>query len=188
MAGTGDGLVAIGITCLCYGLTEIADGYGFLAVFIAAVTLRSAERSHHFHEQLHAFTEQIERLLMMLLLVCFGAAMAGGAIFRALSWQIVAVGLIILLVVRPLAGIIGLMGARPRFGEKWVIAFFGIRGLGSFYYVAYALGAATFQQTEILWTVVCFVVVISIIMHGIIVKATMRVLDRQTEALAMMSR
>ena len=188
MAGTGDELVAIGITCLCYGLTEIADGYGFLAVFIAAVTLRSAERSHHFHEQLHAFTEQIERLLMMLLLVCFGAAMAGGAIFNALSWETVAVGFIILLVVRPLAGIIELAGARPRLGEKWVIAFFGIRGLGSFYYVAYALGATTFQQTEIVWTVVCFVVVISIVMHGIIVKATMRVLDRQTEALAMMSR
>src|SRR3954471_6106931 len=188
MAGTGDGLVAIGITCLCYGLTEIANGCGFLAVFIAAVTLRSAERSHHFHEQLHAFTEQIERLLMMLLLVCFGAAMAGGAIFNALSWEAVAVGLIILLIVRPLAGIIGLAGTRPRHGEKWVIAFFGIRGLGSFYYVAYALGAATFQQTEIVWTVVCFVVVVSIGMHGIIVKATMRVLDRQTEALAMMSR
>ena len=114
--------------------------------------------------------------------------MAGGAIFNALSWEAVAVGLIILLIVRPVAGIIGLAGTRPRRGEKWVIAFFGIRGLGSFYYVAYALGAATFQQTEIVWTVVCFVVVISIVMHGTIVKATMRVLDRQTEALAMMSR
>jgi NhaP-type Na+/H+ or K+/H+ antiporter len=87
---------------------------------------------------------------MMLLLVCFGAAMAGGAIFNALSWEAVATGLIILLIIRPLAGIIGLTGTRPRRGEKWVIAFFGIRGLGSFYYVAYALGAATFQQTEII--------------------------------------
>ena len=187
LAGTGDGLIAIGITCLCYGLTEIANGYGFLAVFIAAITLRAAERSHEFHEQLHAFTEQIERLLMMVLLVCFGAAIADGSIFGALSWQTVAVGLIILLVVRPVAGIIGLAGTGRRRGERWVIAFFGIRGLGSFYYVAYALGHAAFQS-EILWTVVCFVVLISIVMHGIMVKPIMRALDRQTEAVAVMPR
>jgi NhaP-type Na+/H+ or K+/H+ antiporter len=187
LAGTGDGLIAIGITCLCYGLTEIANGYGFLAVFIAAITLRAAERSHEFHEQLHAFTEQVERLLMMVLLVCFGAAIADGSIFGALSWQTVAVGLIILLVVRPVAGIIGLAGTGRRRGEKWVIAFFGIRGLGSFYYIAYALGHAAFQS-EILWTVVCFVVLVSIVMHGIMVKPIMRALDRQTEAVAAMPR
>ena len=124
----------------------------------------------------------------MVLLVCFGTAMAGGSIFNALSWEIVATGLIILLAVRPLAGIIGLAGTRARRGQKWVIAFFGIRGLGSFYYVAYASGVATFQQTEVLWTAVCFVVVISVVMHGIIVKATMRALDRQTETLAAIAR
>ena len=187
LAGTGDGLIAIGITCLCYGLTEIANGYGFLAVFIAAITLRAAERSHEFHEQLHAFTEQIERLLMMVLLVCFGAAIADGSIFGALSWQTVAVGLIILLVVRPVAGIIGLAGTGRRRGEKWVISFFGIRGLGSFYYIAYALGHAAFQS-ETLWTVVCFVVLVSIVMHGIMVNPIMRALDRQTEAVAVMPR
>jgi NhaP-type Na+/H+ or K+/H+ antiporter len=186
LAGTGDGLAAIGITCMCYGLTEIAHGYGFLAVFVAAVTLRAAERRHHFHEQLHAFTEQVERLLMMLVLVCFGAAIADGSIFVALSWEVVLVGLIILFVVRPLFGIVGLAGTRIRRGEKWVISFFGIRGLGSFYYVAYALGAATFQA-EILWTVVCFVVLVSIVMHGVVVTPTMHALDRQTEDLAALS-
>jgi sodium/hydrogen antiporter len=186
LAGTGDGLAAIGITCLCYGLTEIVHGYGFLAVFVAAVTLRAAERQHHFHEQLHAFTEQIERLLMMVVLVCFGAAIADGSIFGALSWEAIVIGLVILLVVRPLSGIVGLAGTRMRRGEKLVIAFFGIRGLGSFYYVAYAVGVATFQ-TEILWTVVCFVVLVSIVMHGVVVKPTMRALDRQTEDLAALS-
>ena len=187
LAGTKDGLIAIGMTCLCYGLTEIAHGYGFLAVFIAAATLRSAERRHHFHEQLHGFTEQIERLFMMVILVCFGAAIADGSVFGALNWQTVAVGILILLVVRPLAGIVGLSGTRLRRSEKWIIAFFGIRGLGSFYYVAFALGAATFQA-EILWTVICFVVLASIVMHGVVVKPAMRAFDRQTETLATMSK
>jgi sodium/hydrogen antiporter len=186
LAGTGDGLAAIGITCLCYGLTEIVHGYGFLAVFITAVTLRAAERQHQFHDQLHAFTEQIERLLMMVVLVCFGAAIADGSIFGALSWEAIVVGLVILFVVRPLSGIVGLTGTRMRRGEKLVVAFFGIRGLGSFYYVAYALGAATFEA-EVLWTVVCFVVLVSIVMHGVVVKPTMRALDRQTEDLAALS-
>lgn len=73
-----------------------------------------------------------------------------------------------------------------RRGEKLVIAFFGIRGLGSFYYVAYAVGVASFEA-EILWTVVCFVVLVSIVMHGVVVKPTMRALDRQTEDLAALS-
>src|SRR3954452_3285085 len=186
LAGTGDGRAAIGITCLCYGLTEIVHGYGFVAVFIAAATLRAAERKHQFHEQLHAFTDQVERLLMMVVLVCFGAAIADGSVFGALDWKTVIVGLAILLVVRPLSGIIGLIGTRIRRGEKWAIAFFGIRGLGSFYYVAYALGVATFQA-EILWTVVCFVVLVSIVMHGVVVKPTMRALDRQMEDIASLS-
>jgi NhaP-type Na+/H+ or K+/H+ antiporter len=186
LAGTGDGLAAIGITCLCYGLTEIIHGYGFLSVFIAAVTLRAAERRHHFHEQLHTFTDQIERLLMMIVLVCFGAAIADGSVFGALSWEVVIVGLAILFVIRPLSGIVGMAGTRIRRGEKWVIAFFGIRGLGSFYYIAYALGVATFQA-EVLWTVVCLVVLVSIVMHGVCVTPTMHALDRQTEELASLS-
>ena len=59
LAGTGDGLAAIGITCLCYGLTEIVHGYGFVAVFIAAATLRAAERKHQFHEQLHTLPTRL---------------------------------------------------------------------------------------------------------------------------------
>ena len=71
---SGDGLVALGITLVAYGLTELAHGYGFLAVFVAALTLRRWERYHHYHTRLHDFAEQIERLLMMFLLVLFGGA------------------------------------------------------------------------------------------------------------------
>ncbi len=55
LSRTGDGFVALGVTCLAYGLTEVAHGYGFLAVFVAAVGIRSAERNHSYHEKLHDF-------------------------------------------------------------------------------------------------------------------------------------
>ncbi|TIL77333.1 MAG: sodium:proton antiporter, partial [Mesorhizobium sp.] len=83
---------------------------------------------------LHDFAEQIERLLMMVLLVCFGAAIAEGSIFGALSWQVIVTTALVLFVVRPLAGWVGLIGFPASSREKAVIAFFGIRGLGSFYY------------------------------------------------------
>lgn len=179
LSETGDGFVALGITCLAYGSAELINGYGFLAVFVAALALRSVERGHHYHENLHSFAEQIERLVMMVLLVCFGAAIADGSIFAALNWEVVAVAALILFVVRPLCGWVALAFFRAPAVEKAVIAFFGIRGLGSFYYIAYALGQAEFEQPEILWVTVCLVVLASIVMHGVTVTPIMRRLDRQ---------
>jgi sodium/hydrogen antiporter len=179
LSETRDGFVALGITCLAYGSTELLHGYGFLAVFVAALALRSVERQHEYHESLHDFAEQIERLLMMVLLVCFGSAIAEGSIFGALSWQVMVTTALILFVVRPLAGWIGLIGFRASSQEKAVIAFFGIRGLGSFYYLAFALGQAEFEGATILWVTVCFAVLSSVVMHGVMVTPVMHQLDRR---------
>ncbi|MEQ1956237.1 cation:proton antiporter [Mesorhizobium yinganensis] len=178
LSETRDGFVALGVTCLAYGSTELLHGYGFLAVFVAAVALRSVERKHHYHENLHNFAEQIERLLMMVLLVCFGAAIGEGAVFGALSWQVVITAVLILIAIRPLSGWVGLAGYAAPAAEKGVIAFFGIRGLGSFYYLAFALGQADFERPELLWVTVCFVVLSSIIAHGMLVTPVMNKMDR----------
>jgi NhaP-type Na+/H+ or K+/H+ antiporter len=182
LSETRDGFVALGITFLAYGTAELANGYGFLAVFVAAVALRSVERHHHYHENLHTFAEQIERLVMMVLLVCFGAAIAEGTIFGAISWPVIAVTALILFVVRPLSGWISLARHPASSPEKAAIAFFGIRGLGSFYYVAYALGQAEFEAPQIIWMTVCSVVLVSIVTHGVLVTPIMRYLDYDRSA------
>lgn len=184
LSRTGDGFVALGITCLSYGLTELVHGYGFLAVFVAALTLRGSERKHKYHENLHAFSEQIERLLMMVLLVCFGAAIAEGSIFDALSAPVMMVALLVIFLVRPLSAWIGLIGEPQPLREKAAIAFFGIRGLGSFYYLAFALGETEFDQPNILWVTVCLVVLVSIVLHGTTVTPAMRHLDRHRKGRA----
>lgn len=176
LSRTGDGFVSLGITLIAYGLTELVHGYGFLAVFIAALSLRHEERNHEYHEKLHDFIEQTERLLMMLLLVLFGGALAHGLLIP-LSWADVVATLLILFAVRPLAGLVGLWGVPVPMGEKLAIGFFGIRGMGSFYYLAFALNEAHFGVPNQLWAVIGFVVLVSIVVHGTTVTPVMRALD-----------
>jgi len=162
----GDGLIALAATFIAYAATELAHGYGFLAVFVAAVTIRNWERDHDFHEEMHDLSDQIERLLIMLLLVLFGGALANG-LMASLTWVDAAVGLAILLVVRPVAGLLSLVGAPQPFREKVLLAFLGIRGVGSVYYVAYGINHGEFGDSERLWAVVGFVILASIVIHGV---------------------
>jgi sodium/hydrogen antiporter len=179
---SGDNLVVLGITLLAYGLAELAHGYGFLAVFVTALTLRSQERSHHYRARLHEFAEQIERLFMMILLVLFGGTIAGG-LLAALTWQAALAGLACLLLVRPLAGLVGLARSGRPLDEQVAISFFGIRGIGSFFYLAYAYNTAEFEaDAEFLFALVGFVVLVSIVLHGVSARPAMRYLERKWQA------
>jgi NhaP-type Na+/H+ or K+/H+ antiporter len=160
-----------------YALTELAHGYGFLAVFIAAITIRSTERTHEYHEQLHEFAEQIERTLMMVLLVLLGGAIVHG-LLSPLDYQGVVFAAIAILVIRPVSGWLGLLGGRQPLGERAVIAIYGIRGLGSAYYLAYASAKEPFADPDYIWAVVGLVIVMSIVLHGVTVTPVMRRLDR----------
>jgi len=188
LSRTGAGFVALGITCVAYGLTEMVRGYGFLAVFVAALALRATKPEHDYHNKLHDFAEELERLMMMVLLVLLGGAMTGGDLFSALTWQAAVFGLLALFVVRPLAGWIGLIGTDPPPDEKAAISFFGIRGLGSIYYLAYALHHAKFDNANLLWSTAGFIILVSIVLHGVTVTPAMRHLDRRRKLMMRMSR
>ncbi len=178
LAQTGDGLIALAATCVSYGLTEIIHCYGFLAVFVTALTFRGTHRHHDFHHDMHDVTEQIERLAMMVLLLLFGGALVSG-LLSSVSWTDAAVALVILLVVRPATGLIGLIGHRADRSEKLTLAFFGIRGVGSIYYLAYGLNHIDGIDAARLWGLVGLVVLFSIVLHGLTVTPIMRSLDRQ---------
>jgi NhaP-type Na+/H+ or K+/H+ antiporter len=73
----------------------------------------------------------------MIALVLFGGAITSGEILNTPTWSSISYALLAIFVVRPLAGWICLAGlARPP-TERTVISFFGIRGLGSIYYLSY---------------------------------------------------
>jgi NhaP-type Na+/H+ or K+/H+ antiporter len=162
---TGDGLLAPSLTLLVYGLTELIHGYGFVAVFVTAVTFRHFEKEQEYHSELHSFTEQLERTLVAIMLLIFGGALVSG-ILAPLSWPMAIFSLAFLLVIRPVAAYLSLFktGILPK--EKLAISFFGIRGLGSIFYLAFALRKASFNFKDELWAIVAFCILVSIIIHG----------------------
>ncbi|MEG3180674.1 cation:proton antiporter [Sphingomonas sp. LT1P40] len=177
LAKTGDGLIAIAATFVSYGATEMLDCYGFLAVFVTALTLRRSHRDHEFNREMHDITEQIERLGMMVVLILFGGALVAG-LLAPIRWSDVGAAMAIILIVRPAAGMIGLTRFPATLSEKFTLAFFGIRGVGSFYYLAYALNHVELVEGERLWAITGLVALLSILLHGLTVTPAMRLLDR----------
>jgi NhaP-type Na+/H+ or K+/H+ antiporter len=178
LASTRDGFIVLAATFISYSVTEMLHCYGFLAVFITALAFRHADREHEFHAEMHDFIEQIERMTMMVVLVLFGGALVSG-LLAPLRMIDVAAAVVIVLVVRPLAGMIGFIGWRTPLREKLILAFFGIRGVGSFYYLAYGLNAAPFEGGDRLWAIVGLICLMSILLHGVTVTPVMRWFDRK---------
>ena len=181
LSSHSEGFVALAATFLAYGLTEMLEGYGFIAVFVCAVTIRAAERTHGFHRVMHSYVEQLERLLTVVILVLLGGAIARG-LLAGIGWAEILVALAFLLVVRPLGGWIALARGKTGPRERIAIAFFGIRGIGSLYYLAYALSKGDFNaQAEQLWAFIGLVVAMSIVLHGATTAPVMNRLDRLRE-------
>ncbi|RTQ47763.1 sodium:proton antiporter [Hymenobacter gummosus] len=172
------GFVALAVTLTAYGVTELLHGYGFLAVFVAAVTLRAHERSHEYHTEMHEFTDQLERLLIVVILILFGGALVRG-LLAPLTLSGVALGLFLLLVLRPVGGVLTLGRSHLTWPERLVVSFFGIRGIGSFFYLAYAINEHVFPDARALWATTGFTVLTSIVLHGALATPVMDWLDRR---------
>ena len=189
LAETGEPLLALAAVLVSYGAAQVAHGYGFLAVFACAMTLRSMERGHHYHEHMHQVVERLERLLTLSVLLLLGVALTNGLLVH-LTWQGALVGVLLVFVLRPVAGLVALrIGVgRDRIGdralgprEQLATALFGVRGVGSLYYLAYATGEETFGSPELLWATVGFTVTLSVLVHGVSATPVMRRLEQARE-------
>jgi len=190
LAERTEGFVALACTFVAYGLTELVHGYGFVAVFVCACSVRAAERDHGYHGEMHGFIEQVERLLTAAVLVLLGGAMARG-LFHALRPVDVALTALLLLVIRPVVGRLSLIGGPGGRVDRSVIAFFGVRGIGSVYYLAYAFGHAAFPPAtqQRLWAVTGLVVLVSVVLHGVTATPVMARIDaRRRRAAAAVGR
>jgi NhaP-type Na+/H+ or K+/H+ antiporter len=177
-AATAEAVVALAVVFLAYGVTELVGGYGFLAVFAAGLTLRAQERGHEFHRVLHEFVTLVERLLTMALLLAFGYSLGSG-LLADLTWGGAALAIGTIVLARPLVGAIAMRGSGISRLDRYSIAFFGVRGIGSFYYVAFALSATTFPAPREVWSLVAFTVLVSVVVHGSAAWPVLHRIDRR---------
>ena len=165
LARTEAGVVAIAGVLLCYGVTELIEGYGFIACFVAGMTLRRSEAKHAFHRRLHDFTQTIEHSLTALLLVALGLALPG--LWAEAHWGNVAVGAALIFAIRPICAWLALAGTGFSPRERLVVSAYGVRGIGSIYYIAYAGAHLDWIDEEGLWSTVAITILLSTIFHGL---------------------
>ena len=165
LSKTQTGVVAFAGVIIAYGLTELIEGYGFIAAFVAGLVLRREESESNFHERLHDFSESLEHTLTALILVALGAALP--SLWPYLGWPEVMIGLALIFVIRPIAAWLALSKMRLTWRPRAVMAFYGVRGIGSIYYLAYAGHHVELVNEGALWAIVAFTIVVSTTVHGL---------------------
>jgi len=183
-----DDFLGLGLIGVVYGLCLLLSAWGFLAVFFAAVALRQTEqRLASVAEPVESadalrgappsvsagslvFKEHLERLSEVLLILLIG----GSLFLDSWSWRAVGLAAFLFAVARPLSVLVGLLGS----GNSWRICglagWFGVRGIGSLYYLMYAIEHGLPEEIALeLIHMTLIVVTLSILVHGISVKPLM---------------
>jgi sodium/hydrogen antiporter len=122
------------------------------------------------------FTEQLERVSEVVIVLLVGGLLANRGLSRDALWLVP----LLFLVVRPLAVVLGvrLRGA-PRMQQRLTM-WFGIRGIGSIYYLAYAIAHGLPRDlAERLTGITLTVIACSIVVHGVSVTPLMRHYERR---------
>ncbi len=176
-----DGWLAVAVALAVYGAAQVLSSYGFLSAICAGLAFRRFERDYEHHGELHAGAQRIVHLLELgtIVLVMSMVTLTG---LGVPGWQGWLIGALLVFVIRPSAAMAALT---PKWletkEERGFVAFFGVRGLGSIYYVGAALGTGVLAPDEartVLWTVLAAVLV-SILVHGITAKAGIMGLEHQ---------
>jgi len=162
-----DGWLAIAAVLVIYGATETVGAYGFLAAFAGRVAFRRYEHGHEYNRGVHNGAETVEKFGELALILLLGSSITLAGL-QAPGWTGWLLAPALLLLIRPASVAIALTRTRIPGRERAFAAWFGVRGIGSLYYVAVAVGTGALTDSEattIVWTTtVC--VIASIIVHG----------------------
>jgi NhaP-type Na+/H+ or K+/H+ antiporter len=181
-----DDFLSIGLIALAYGSALLLHAYGFLAVFAAGLAVRpeppqpedapeEAEAAHVGRAVL-LFNEQLERIAELGVVILLGGMLSADYLPIGLVWFLP----FLFLVVRPLAVAVGFVGRSVPRDRRWLISWFGIRGVGSIYYLMFAINRGMPRdQAAMLAALVLSVVAVSVMVHGVTVTPLMRWYDRR---------
>jgi NhaP-type Na+/H+ or K+/H+ antiporter len=128
--------------------------------------------------EVFTFGDIIERMLEALLVVLVGVSLA-----TYLTASGVLLGLLVLLVVRPLSVYLSTLGTKVSRLQRALIAWFGIRGIGSLYYLAYVVPRLPSElRGANLGSLVLSTVAVSVIAHGMTAQSLMTWYERRIRA------
>jgi NhaP-type Na+/H+ or K+/H+ antiporter len=200
-----DDFLAIALIALAYGAAHLIYAYGFLAVFAAGLALRhieleadggresrmadlEAREATEKQEQLEThnelapaymaaavlgFNEQLERIGEVAMVVILGVLLV--PLLAALPLGALWFVPLLFLVIRPVAVLLGLIGSRTGPLQRGMIGWFGIRGIGSIYYLMYAIThGVEGALAEQLAAITAVTIAASIVLHGISVTPLMQ--------------
>ena len=188
-----DDFVGLGLIAVVYGICVLLQAWGFLAVFFAGVALRQTELTlsgaHKDRQGLLVpetpaqdpgaqetptvsaeslvFKEHIERLSELTLVLLLGGMVS----IQNWNWKTVGTAIFLFVVARPVSVMLGLLGSDSSMRVRSIMGWFGVRGIGSIYYLMFAINHGlpkNLAQDMIQITIV--VVMLSIIVHGTSVK------------------
>jgi NhaP-type Na+/H+ or K+/H+ antiporter len=196
-----DEFLALGLIAASYGAAVLTHSYGFLAVFAAGLALRAVERQYtgphpirelaafipigraeeiathrrtapaHMAEAVLAFNSQLESILEVALVLLVGAMLAP-EFLRTADLRFVPV---LLLVIRPVSVCLGLLGLSVEPRQLAFMSWFGIRGIGSLYYLSFVINHGVHPEyVERLVSLTLWTVAASIVLHGISVMPLMK--------------
>ncbi|WP_255991756.1 cation:proton antiporter [Chitinolyticbacter albus] len=203
-----DEFLALGLIAVAYGLAVLCHAYGFLAVFAAGLALRRFDHPDDAPEALvvpalpdprealatnpesaasylkHAmlsFTEQLERVAEVVIVLLLGILLLRYEP-PSTAWLIP----LLLLLIRPLATWLSLLG-RPASAERppnrWLVGWFGVRGIGSIYYLFYAINHGLPRELVTPFIeITLFAVASSIVLHGLSITPLMNRRARRLHA------
>jgi NhaP-type Na+/H+ or K+/H+ antiporter len=191
-----EGFFALGLIELAYGTAQLAHTYGFLAVFAAGVAMRRVEhrasggisprkaigtvdsedidataanpsKAHaYMTESVLGFTIELERIAEVAMMAMVGNVLANLQI-PLFTWQAVALTVVLFVMVRPMSVELSLLGSGATSTQRRLMSWFGIRGIGSFYYLTYALEHGSAGDVAPLVPLALAVVAASVVIHGV---------------------
>lgn len=196
-----DEFIALGLIGLTYGVALLCRTYGFLAVFAAGLALRridepqsrpapqappgpeealspadqeasgAEEAPTHMMRAVERFNSQLESFVEVAIVLAVGGLVATTHFRTEVLWFIP----VLFLMLRPVAVYIGLLGTPVRGAQRNLMSWFGIRGIGSLYYLLYAINHGIERSlAQQLLSISLAVVVASVIAHGISVTPLMK--------------
>ncbi len=203
-----DDFLALGLIFLSYGIALLAATYGFLAVFAAGLALRRIERRASrdrpaeeieakakagaeeevavhpetapafMAQSMLAFNERLERIGEVAVVILVGGMLAPRYLPLDALWFVPA----LLLVIRPLSVLLGLLGSQTTRIQRYLMSWFGIRGIGSIYYLMFAIEHGLSPEiAHQLTAITLTTVTISVVVHGISVTPLMERYGRRVE-------